>query len=192
MLRWMWILTLGAALFSASTLHAEEGDGGRDGRRGLQGRRGGLLKKMQEKRQERLSEVPGAAEELERHKAANQAIHEKLKLLKEDMKEILHNAPSAEDRDAAMKTIEADIRTLAGQAIDERLNHATRMLELQKAHRDEAVEKLTQKLMEVSNKRMDRAEKVRGHRGGGGDMPSPAHDESSGGEELSETVDDIL
>ncbi len=193
-----WLLggMVALALSLLPTARAQEEAGGKaeggkqEGRRGMDRRRD-MRKKIQQRREkmrERVAKnLPGAEEEFERHEAAMQAIHEKIRGLAEQMKPELKDAKDADAREQVAAKHGEQLKALAGEIVDERLLHRENMLGLEKANRDAAVERLAGMLSKAGRRRGNagpgKGDRMRGSEGQRrrapespteGEAPSPA------------------
>jgi hypothetical protein len=154
--------------FMTAGVYAEEEGGAPgkgEGRRGMPGKPG---QKMAEMKDKFFSDVPGATAEIERHRAAMEAIRERTKEMFKEMQEKARAAAQAagqgagqdaenpENRREAVKNaleamkpeLEQKLKALVAEGVDEKINHHQKLLDLCKANKQGMVDKLTAKLLE--------------------------------------------
>lgn len=160
---WM-TATLGAALFAlclSLPAYAEEQDGQGD-RPGMKRERGDMRKgrgqfqrsgQRQDRMKEMMEQIPGAEEEMKRHTEAREAIREKVKALAESIRDQVQQAETPEARQQILEGKKADFTALAGEMVDENLNHAQKMVDLRKANRDAVVDKIVERMMNAGQNR---------------------------------------
>ncbi len=139
----------------------QRNENNQEGRRHRRGNRCGRMRGMMAKN------LPGAKEEMERHMQAMKAIREKIMALGKELKETVKNTEGKDAKKQVLEGAKDKLKSLASEIVDERINHAQKMLELLKANREQAVEKVTKMLMRAGAKHHQR---MRG-RGNNGERP---------------------
>ncbi|MBN2711539.1 MAG: hypothetical protein JXR97_03775 [Planctomycetes bacterium] len=135
-----------------------EGKKGERGERGQRGERGGMGQ-MQEKM---IGDLPGGKEEIERHKAAVEAIQAKAKAIAPKVREAMQ-AAKPDERKTVMEGFKEQFKAIASEMFDENMTHAQKVIDLKKANKDDQVEKILKRMMTMGT-----GEKMRKHEGGEG------------------------
>jgi hypothetical protein len=182
------VFCLGSSLLAAEGAGPRDGDGARmgppDGARGQGNREGGDQRMRPPQAPPFLGEVKGMKEELQKHQEVMKALQDQIREVMgkpEDRKDKgdPKDGPKDGAKDAPREippALKAKVEEIAPKIVDEFIRHQQAVLDLLKASREEAIQKLTEHMQKppMPGRRGDGPNAQRGERGERGERDQPA------------------